>query len=203
MKRTMLGCVLGSLWIAIGFHGCVNPGELDPSVIARYQRKMAGRAPLKRMGGRTELGLLDPAPREGPAPLKVEETKDESGTVRRVVRLSLKDTIVRALAGAPAIQVVSFDPAISREQMVQAAAAFDVILSGETSYNKRDNKRYATALAPRIGYAAAAEIAKEAVATGETIPAVARRRAGLPEDELAQALDPAPMTEPGVRAGGG
>ena len=67
----------------------------------------------------------------------------------------------------------------------------------------RSIAKLATALAPRIGYAAAAEIAKEAVRTGESIPDVAKRMTDLPEDELARALDPAPMTEPGVRAGGG
>ncbi len=65
------------------------------------------------------------------------------------------------------------------------------------------NTMLATALAPRIGYAAAAEIAKEAVRTGETIPVVARRLTDLTDEELAAALDPAPMTEGGVRAGGG
>ncbi len=65
------------------------------------------------------------------------------------------------------------------------------------------NTMLATALAPKIGYAAAAEIAKQAVATGETIPVVAARLTDLSADELAEALDPAPMTEPGVRAGGG
>ena len=148
MKRAVFGCVLGLLWVVAGFHGCVKPSDFDPSIIARYQREMADYAPSRRMGERSELGLLAPAPREGVAPLRVEEEKDESGAVRRVVRLSLEEAIVRTLAGSPAIQVVSFDPAISREEMVQAAAAFDVMVFGETSLEKGDNKRYATALRP-------------------------------------------------------
>jgi len=148
MKRTALRCVLGLLLIAAVFQGCVKPGDFDPSIIARYQREMAEYAPSRRLGGRTDLGLLDPAPREGLAPLKVEEIKDESGKVRRVVRLSLQEAIVRTLAGSPAIQVVSFDPAISREDMVQAAAMFDVVVFGTASYAKSDNKRYATTLRP-------------------------------------------------------
>ena len=64
------------------------------------------------------------------------------------------------------------------------------------------NTMLATALAPRIGYAAAAKIAKEAVATGEGVPTVAARLTDIPPDELAEALDPTPMTEGGVRAGG-
>jgi fumarate hydratase class II len=58
----------------------------------------------------------------------------------------------------------------------------------------------ATALSPRIGYVAAAEIAKEAVRTGETVPEVARRLTDLSDEELAKGLDPTPMTDPGVRA---
>jgi len=51
-----------------------------------------------------------------------------------------------------------------------------------------------TALAPKIGYDAAAEIAHEALKTGRTIRDVARTRHVLPDDELARCLDPASMT---------
>jgi fumarate hydratase class II len=59
----------------------------------------------------------------------------------------------------------------------------------------------ATALAPAIGYDAAAKIAKEALATGKTIREVARERSRLSPQELDRLLDPARMTEPGVEAG--
>ncbi|MGN6812767.1 MAG: class II fumarate hydratase [Thermomicrobiales bacterium] len=55
-----------------------------------------------------------------------------------------------------------------------------------------------TALAPRIGYDAAAKIAKEAAASGRTIREVARELTDLSEDELNELLDPAAMTEPGI-----
>ncbi len=54
----------------------------------------------------------------------------------------------------------------------------------------------ATALNPYIGYAKAAEIVKESVATGESIIALARKRKLLSEEEIAEILDPARMTEP-------
>ncbi len=54
----------------------------------------------------------------------------------------------------------------------------------------------ATALNPYIGYAQAAEIVKESVATGETIIALARKRKLLSEEEIAAILDPRRMTEP-------
>lgn len=54
-----------------------------------------------------------------------------------------------------------------------------------------------TALAPHIGYDAAAAIAKEASGTGETIREVARRKTALEESDLDRILDPVAMTEPG------
>ena len=54
-----------------------------------------------------------------------------------------------------------------------------------------------TALAPHIGYDAAAEIAKEAARSGRTIREVARERTSLSEEELTRILDPLAMTEPG------
>jgi fumarate hydratase class II len=59
----------------------------------------------------------------------------------------------------------------------------------------------ATALAPAIGYDAAARIAKEALASGRTIREVARDRTKLSSQELDRLLDPARMTEPGVETG--
>jgi len=56
----------------------------------------------------------------------------------------------------------------------------------------------ATALAPAIGYDAAAKIAKEALATGKTVREVARQRTKLAPEELDRLLDPARMTEPGL-----
>lgn len=64
----------------------------------------------------------------------------------------------------------------------------------------------ATALAPIIGYDAAAAIAKEAARTGKTIREIARAKTKLSEAELDRILDPALMTEPSgdrVGAGGG
>jgi len=54
----------------------------------------------------------------------------------------------------------------------------------------------ATALNPYIGYAKAAEIAKEAVATGRSIIEVAREKKLLSEQQIKEILDPVAMTEP-------
>jgi fumarate hydratase class II len=62
-----------------------------------------------------------------------------------------------------------------------------------------------TALAPAIGYEAAAKLAKDAYQSGKTVRQVAKERNVLPDDRLEQLLDPWRMTEPGGpvgRAGG-
>ncbi len=58
-----------------------------------------------------------------------------------------------------------------------------------------------TALAPIIGYDAAASISKLAYSTGKTIREVACERTDLSEDELDRILDPAAMTRPGLEGG--
>jgi aspartate ammonia-lyase len=54
----------------------------------------------------------------------------------------------------------------------------------------------ATALNPYIGYAKAAEIAKESVATGRSIIEIARSQGVLTEQQIREILDPKRMTEP-------
>jgi fumarate hydratase class II len=55
-----------------------------------------------------------------------------------------------------------------------------------------------TALAPLVGYEAAAAIAKEAAKSGRTIREVAREQTSLSEDDLVRVLDPVAMTQPGL-----
>jgi fumarate hydratase class II len=55
-----------------------------------------------------------------------------------------------------------------------------------------------TALAPVIGYDAAAKIAKEAFASGRTIREIARERTDLTDADLERILNPEDMTRPGL-----
>ena len=78
----------------------------------------------------------------------------------------------------------------------------DKCIAGITANDQRCNfyvqatVSLATALNPYIGYAKAAEIAKEAVATGRSIIEIAREKKLLSEKEIGEILDPARMTEP-------
>jgi aspartate ammonia-lyase len=60
-----------------------------------------------------------------------------------------------------------------------------------------------TALAPKIGYAEAAKLAKEAVATGLTVKQLLEKKQLLPKEELDEVLDLRAMTEIGVPGGKG
>ncbi len=60
-----------------------------------------------------------------------------------------------------------------------------------------------TALVPKIGYDAASEIAKEAVATGKTVREICVERQVLPSGELEEVLDARRQTEGGLVGGGG
>jgi aspartate ammonia-lyase len=59
----------------------------------------------------------------------------------------------------------------------------------------------ATPLAPYIGYALAADIAKEAVKTGKTIRALVIEKGVFTAEEVEQILDPHELTEPGIAGG--
>jgi aspartate ammonia-lyase len=65
-----------------------------------------------------------------------------------------------------------------------------------TDYYVQSTVSLATALNPYIGYAKAAEIAKESVKTGKSIIEIARQRGELTDEQIKEVLDPARMTEP-------
>src|SRR5258708_37324627 len=80
----------------------------------------------------------------------------------------------------------------------------DKLVVGITANEKRANfyaqstVSLATALNPYIGYAKAAEIAKESVSTGRSIIDIARDKKLLSEKEIEEILDPLNITEPQV-----
>ena len=57
----------------------------------------------------------------------------------------------------------------------------------------------ATALNPYIGYAKAADVAKEAAKTGKTVVEIVREKKLLPEDQIAKVFSPEAMTNPAGR----
>ncbi len=72
------------------------------------------------------------------------ETRSLLPGARTMVHLSLRDAILRAVSNSLDIRVVSFDPAISYEDMIQAAAEFDTVVFGEFNYAKSDRQSNTT-----------------------------------------------------------
>jgi len=88
--------------------------------------------------------------------------------------------------------------------LANGVAAFDEKLARGLEVDRDRAEHYAhrtvslaTALAPRLGYQAAAEIVKESVRTGRPIADLAVERAGLSRREAARILDVRRLTRPG------
>lgn len=113
--------------------GCVNPEPIDTGALVRYQQKMARTSPPPRIDDR-QLGLLRP-PLGGPAPA-LEMTTDASGGA--IIPLTIDQAIMRTMANNLDIRVLSFDPSISREEVVKAAAEFDYTLFGAFNYSDQN-----------------------------------------------------------------
>ncbi len=106
--------------------------------------------------------------------------------------------------------VIAYDLLQSIEILASAARLLaDRCVAGITANRERcaelveRSLAMVTSLVPKIGYDAAAEIAKESMRTGRTVRELCREKRVLPEAELAEALDPWSMTEGGIHAGGG
>jgi aspartate ammonia-lyase len=70
--------------------------------------------------------------------------------------------------------------------------------AAQSAYWLERSPAIVTALAPRIGYEAAARLAKEALAKNVTVRELVREKGLLTERELNEILDLRAMTEPGV-----
>ena len=104
--------------------------------------------------------------------------------------------------------VIAFDVLLSLRILTNAATVLaDKCVKGiqanrdMCAYWVERSAALATALAPRIGYAKAAEISKQSVQEGVLIRDVVRRDKILPEDQIDDVLDLKKMTEIGVPGG--
>ncbi|HEY7133102.1 MAG TPA: class II fumarate hydratase [Candidatus Limnocylindrales bacterium] len=173
----------------------------------------------------SDLRLLAMGPRAGIAEIALPETQPGSsimpGKVNPVIVESLTMVVARVIGNDATIafgQTGSFlelnvmlpVTAVSLLESIQLLGAAagnlaDRAVSGITATDRgpalvEQGLMLATALAPEIGYDAAAALAKEAFKTGRTIRELAAER-GIAADRLDELLDPASMTEPGLGGG--
>ncbi|MFN8499446.1 MAG: class II fumarate hydratase [Anaerolineae bacterium] len=100
------------------------------------------------------------------------------------------------------LQSVELLASVSRVLADKAIAGFTVNTANIADLVEK-NPIMVTALNPIIGYDTAAKIAKRAYAENRRVKDVAHEMSGLSAEELDRLLDPADLTEGGIKGGGG
>lgn len=173
----------------------------------------------------TDISLLGSGPRAGLGELALPEVQPGSsimpGKVNPVIAESLIQACAQVIANDTAVCLAATRSFFELNTAMPLAAhnilqAIDLVAAASENFARqcvrgiRATQRgpemvarglaIATALAPVIGYDAAAKIAKDAAATGRTVREVAAEQTSLPAEELDRILDPARMTEPGLES---
>jgi fumarate hydratase class II len=173
----------------------------------------------------SDVRLMAMGPRAGIAEIALPETQPGSsimpGKVNPVIVESLTMVVARVLGNDATVAFGQTGSFLELNVMlpVTAAALLESIellgaasenfarraITGLTATDRgpalvEQGLMLATALAPEIGYDAAAALAKEAFKSGRTIRELATER-GIAADRLDELLDPASMTEPGLGGG--
>jgi len=198
--------LMQSLGDVAGFSAALRTLALDLSKIASDLRLLAS-------GPRTgldEIALPAVQPGSSIMPGKVNPSIPEM--VNQVCfQVTGNDTTVAVAAEHGQLElnvmmpVIAHNVLFSMRIMTNASRALDERCvrgieanEAQCAYWVERSAALATALAPRIGYARAAELAKESVRTGELIRSLAEREKILPPEVLAEVLDLRKMTEIGV-----
>ena len=176
---------------------------------------------LVRIGG--DVRLLASGPATGLAELRLPAVQPGSSIMPGKVNPSMAEMLAmvshqvigldEAIAWASAsgqlelnvtMPLVAWDLLHQIEILGNGVRAFDLRLArgleadpGRARFFADRTVSLATALAPRIGYEAAAAIVKESVRTGRSIVELAVEMAGIPAREARRLVDPARLTRPG------
>jgi len=190
-------------------HGALHTVAVSLTKIANDIRLLASGP----RAGLAEITLPAIQPGSSIMPGKVNPVIPEAVTMVAAQVMGNHTTITVAAQGSflelsVMMPVIAYAFLQSVTLLTRASHVFvDKCIAGITANEERcrelleGNLALGTALAPRIGYDAAAAIAKEAFAQGRTVREVAREKGVLSEAELDAVLDPWAMTEPGIPGG--
>lgn len=171
-----------------------------------------------------DLRLLSSGPRTGLAEIQLPEVQPGSSIMPGKVNPSIAemvnqvcfqalgcDTTIAMAAKAGELELNVMMPVITHnvlfmvEIVTNAVRIFDERCVAGIEANEEmcahwleRSPALVTALMPKIGYSAAAKLAKESLATGQTVKELVTERKVLEGTELEQVLDLRAMTEPGV-----
>ncbi len=176
---------------------------------------------LLRIGG--DVRLLGSGPNTGLAELRLPAVQPGSSIMPGKVNPSMAemlamvsyqvlglDAAIAAAVSAGQLELnvmmplVAFDLCHALTILANGVRAFDERCAQGLEADEARCRHYAertvslaTALAPRIGYAASAEIVKESMRSGRSIVDLAEEKGGLGAAEARRVLDPAKLTRPG------
>ena len=175
--------------------------------------KMANDLRLMSAGPRAGFGEINlPAKQNGSSimPGKVNPVIPEVVNQVAFYVIGNDMTITMAAEGGQ-LELNAFEPIIfyclfqSIDTLAYAVQTFvDNCITGITANEERcrylveSSVGVITAISPHVGYQKAADIAKKALRTGESIRSLILKESLLTEQELDEILDPIQMTEPGI-----
>jgi fumarate hydratase class II len=170
----------------------------------------------------SDVRLMAMGPRAGLAEIALPETQPGSsimpGKVNPVIVESLTMVVARVVGNDATVGFAQTGSFLELNVMMPVTAvalleSIDLLAASARNFGERcvsgitatdrgpalveQGLMLATALAPEIGYDAAAALAKEALRSGRTIRELAAER-GIAPERLDELLDPARMTEPGL-----
>lgn len=115
--------------------GCLNERIIENDFVADYQESLVKKGPQERV---SELGTESLQPVLEPQLPELEIVSNPNKELT-AIKLSLDEALVRTLANSPDIKIVSYDPAISSEEIIKAMADFDPTAFGRMDYQEDDN----------------------------------------------------------------
>lgn len=134
IAKLQCALLVGMLVAGWSLGGCMSPGNIDPTLLNRYQEKIVAKSPQLRAGTQG-LEPYEPMPGTTGPQLTVQTVNSQV-----LIPLTLDEAIMRALANSLDIRVVSYDPAIAYQDMVVAASEFDYIVFGSARYQETDQQ---------------------------------------------------------------
>jgi fumarate hydratase class II len=168
--------------------------------------RLLGSGPNTGLG---ELRLPPVQPGSSIMPGKVNPSMAEMLAMVSYQVLGLDHAVATAASGGQLelnvmMPLVAFDLCHALEIVANGVRAFDRRCARGLEADEERCRAFAertvslaTALAPRLGYAAAAEIVKESVRSGRSIVELASEKGGLAPAEARRLLDAAKLTSPG------
>jgi aspartate ammonia-lyase len=175
--------------------------------------RIANDLRLLASGPRTGLGEINLPPLQPGSSIMPGKVNPVMAEVTDMVAFQVMgaDTTITLAAQAGQLElnvmmpVIAFNLLFALEILKNALHRLTVsCIAGITANEARCNRYMeesvglVTVLAPHIGYAAAAEVAKESMKTGRSVREIIASRELLSPQALAEILDPYPLTNPGV-----